>query len=295
MAHGSVTADLKEFAEFVKWNEPLAPHTFLKVGGPAEALVQPRTVAELCAVVRRVMERGLPLRLLGGGCNILVRDEGVRGVVLRLREPAFTQVQVDGRRVRAGCGAALSALISQAARDGLAGLETLVGIPGTVGGALRQHAGDRSGEIGQYVRRIDVIDRAGQVQTRERDELAYSDGGDDPVLLTAEFELDNDKPEAIVKRMRKAWISRKQVQPFSFQAACRAFKNPRGLSAAALIAQAALAGTKVGGAEVSERDANYIIAHPGATSRDVLRLIDLIRTRVQERFNTELELELVVW
>jgi UDP-N-acetylmuramate dehydrogenase len=142
---------------------------------------------------------------------------------------------------------------------------------------------------------MDVVDRAGQIQTRERDELAYSDGGDDPVLLTAEFELDSDKPEAIVKRMRKSWISRKQVQPFSFQAACRAFKNPRGLSAAALIAQAGLVGTKVGGAEISERDANYIIAHPGATSRDVLRLIDLIRTRVQQRFNTELELELAVW
>ena len=95
--------------------------------------------------------------------------------------------------------------------------------------------------------------------------------------------------------MLKAWIIRKQGQPFSFQAACRIFKNPRGLSAAGLIAQAGLAGTKVGGAEVSERDANYIIAQPGATSRDVLRLIDLVRTRVQERFNAELELEIAVW
>jgi UDP-N-acetylmuramate dehydrogenase len=287
---------LNDFTEFVQANAPLAPHTHLKLGGPAEALVQPRSVQELGAVVRRCADKKLPLRLLGNGCNILVKDEGVRGVVLRLKEPAFMQITIDGRRLRAGCGAALSALISHAARHGLAGLETLVGIPGTVGGALRQNGGERSGEIGQYIRRVDAVDSAGHVQTRDRDELAYGSGSDeDPVLLTAEFELDAESADAIVKRMRKAWITRKQSQPFSFQAACRVFKNPRGLSAAGLIAQAGLAGTKVGGAEISERDANYIIAHPGATSRDVLRLIDLVRTRVLERFNAELELELSVW
>ena len=146
-------------------------------------------------MVRRCGDKNLPLRLLGGGCNVLVRDEGVRGVVLRLKEPAFTHVAVEGRRVRAGCGAALSALISQAARHALAGLETLVGIPGTVGGALRQNAGERSGEIAQYIRRAEVVDSAGQVHTRDRDELAYGSGTDDDlVLVTAEFELDADAP-----------------------------------------------------------------------------------------------------
>jgi len=296
MAPGTAMTELQEFAEFVKPNERLAPYTHLKLGGPAEALVQPRTVAELCAVVRRCADKRLPLHLLGGGCNVLAKDEGVRGVVLRLKEPAFTQVTVEGRRVRAGCGAALSALISHAARQALAGLEGLVGTPGTVGGALRQSAGDRSGEIGQSLRRAEVVDPSGQVQTRDRDELVDATNSvDDPVLLAADFELDSDAPEAIVKRMRKAWIQRKRNQPFSFQAACRVFKNPRGLTAAALIAQAGLAATKVGGAEVSDRDANYIIAHPGASSRDVLRLIDLVRSRVLERFNADLELELAVW
>jgi UDP-N-acetylmuramate dehydrogenase len=298
MAHESVLTALQDFTEFVKPGEALAPYTYLKIGGPAEALVQPRTVAELCAVVQRCCADKIPLRVLGGGVNLLVKDEGVRGAVLRLKEPVFTQVAVEGRRVRAGCGAALSALISQAARHSLAGLETLVGIPGTVGGALRQNAGDRSGEIGQCLRRIEVVDSAGQVQTRDREDVAFtyrSSPLEDPVLLSAEFEFDSDAPDTVVKRMRKAWIQRKATQPFSFQAACRVFKNPRGLSAAALIAQAGMAGTKVGGAEVSERDANYIIAHPGAVSRDVLRLIDLVRSRVLERFNTELELEITVW
>jgi UDP-N-acetylmuramate dehydrogenase len=298
MAHGSAMAVLQDFAGFVKPDEPLAPYTFLKVGGPADALAQPRTVEELCAVVQRCCGQRIPLRVLGAGVNVVVKDEGVRGVVLRLKEPAFTQVAVDGCRVRAGCGAPLSALISQASRHALAGLETLVGIAGTVGGALRQSGGDRSAEIGQYLRRIDVVDSAGQVQARDRDDIAFtyrSSPLEDPVLLAAEFEFDNDSPDAIVKRMRKAWIQRKAAQPFSFQAACRVFKNPRGLSAAGLIAQAGLAGTKVGGAEVSERDANFIIAHAGATSRDVLRLIDLVRSRVLERFNTELEMEVTVW
>jgi UDP-N-acetylmuramate dehydrogenase len=289
---------LADFAEIVKCDEPLAPYTYLKLGGPAEWLIQPHSREELSAVVRRCFQARIPLRVLGGGCNILVRDEGVRGAVLRLSEPAFTQVSVEGRCVRAATGASVSALISQAARHGLAGPEALVGIPGTVGGALRCNAGDRAGDIGQFVRRVEVLDSKGDVQVRERDELRFGhhwSNLDDPVLLTAEFELETDHADAIVKRMRKAWIQRKASQPLSFQAAGRLFQNPRGLNAAGLIVQAGLAKTRVGGAELSERDANCVVAHPGATARDVLRLIDLVKSRVQERFGVELELEIAVW
>ena len=169
---------------------------------------------------------------------MLVRDEGVQGVVLRLSEPAFCQVSVEGRHVRAGTGTPVSTLISQSARHGLAGLETLVGIPGTVGGALRTNAGDRSDNIGQFVRLVEVMDSRGQVQVRERDELQFAEHTtnlDDPVLLAVEFVLETDAADAIVKRMRKAWILRKASQPLSFQSAGRIFKNPRGLSAAALL------------------------------------------------------------
>jgi UDP-N-acetylmuramate dehydrogenase len=289
---------LADFAEIIKRNEPLAPFTQLKIGGPAEMLAQPRSRDELAAVVRRCFEDGVPLRVLGGGCNMLVRDEGVRGVVLRLSEPAFTQVTVEGNRVRAGTGAAVSALISQAARHGLAGPETLIGIPGTVGGALRTNAGSRSGDIGQFVRSVEVMDSHGAVHVRERDELQFGEhvsNLDDPVLLSAEFALEADSPDAIVRRMRKSWIQRKAAQPFSFQAAGRIFKNPRGRSAAALIEQSGLARTKVGGAEVSDRDANYIVVQPGASARDVLRLMDLMRSRVQEKFQVDLEREITIW
>jgi UDP-N-acetylmuramate dehydrogenase len=298
MAHCSALQHLAEFADIVKADEPLAPYTYFKLGGPAEALVQPRSRDELGAVVRRCFEAQLALRVLGAGCNVLVRDEGVRGVVLRLSAPAFTQVTVEGRRLRAGSGAALSALISEAARHALAGLEALVGTPGTAGGAVRHNAGDRSGEIGQHVTQVEVVDQAGKVQVREKDDLRFAyrwSNLDDPVVLAVEFALEPDAPEDIIKRMRKAWIQRKAGQPFSFQAAGRIFRDPRGLSAATLIDQAGLAGTRVGGAEVSERSANFIIAHPGAAARDVLRLADLVRSRVRECFHVELELDISVW
>src|SRR5262249_24519584 len=197
-------------------------------------LIQPRSREELSAVVRRCFQARIPLRVLGSGCNILVSDEGVRGAVLRLNEPAFTRVEGDGRRVRAGTRAAVSALISEAARHGLAGLEALVGIPGTVGGALRCNAGDRAGDIGQFVRQVEVLDSRGDVQVRERDELRFAyhwSNLDDPVLLAADFDLEADQADAIVKRMRKAWIQRKAAQPLNFQAAGRVFKDPRGLTA----------------------------------------------------------------
>src|SRR5438093_10937487 len=120
--------ELAEFADIIKDNEPLAPYTHLRLGGPADVLIHPRSRQELAAVVQRCFQKHLPLRVLGSGCNLLVRDEGVRGAVLRLSQPAFTEIAVEGRRIRAGSGAALSAVISQAARHALAGLEPLVGI-----------------------------------------------------------------------------------------------------------------------------------------------------------------------
>lgn len=289
---------LEEFADIIKRNEPLAPYTHLKLGGPAEVLAAPRSSAELAALVRQCLGQHIPLHVLGGGGNILIPDEGVKGVVLRLSDSGFSQVTVEGRRVRAGAGAPLSALISQAARHALGGLELLVGIQGTVGGALRCNAGDRSGEIGQFVARVDVLDDHGEVQVRERDELRFAyrwSNLDDPVLLAAEFDLEPDSPDAIVKRMRKTWIQRKATQPLSFQAHGRMFKNPRGYSAATLIEQAGLAKTRVGGAEISDRNANSMVVQPGATTRDVLRLMDLVRSRVRERFDVELEPEITIW
>jgi UDP-N-acetylmuramate dehydrogenase len=298
MAPTIALGHLKDFAAIARAQEPLAPFTLLKIGGPAEALVRPRSIAELSAVQKRVLEAGLPFHVLGGGGNLLISDDGVKGVVVLLDAPAFTDLQSQGRRVRAGCGARLAALIAHAAQHNLAGLEALVGMPGTVGGALRLNAGERSSDIGQFVRQVEVLDSHAAQQTRDHDDLRFNSSYnhlDDAVLLTAEFELEPDQPEAIVKRLRKAWIQRKASQPFSYQAAGQLFKNPAGLSAAGLIEQADLAGTRVGGAQVSARNANYVVADPGTSAQDVLRLIDLVRSKVEERFHVELELAISIW
>lgn len=289
---------LERFPGITQANVPLAPFTHLRVGGPAEFLVQPRTPAELADLLTFGKQTNTPVRILGGGVNLVVRDEPLRGVVVRLVEPAFTDIRVDGRRVRAGCGAKLDALIAAAARHDLTGFESLVGIPATVGGALRYNAGDRSGDIGQFVRRVDVMDAKGEVTTRERDDLKFGERSsnlDDAVLLAADFELDLDRPEAIVKRMRKAWIQRRAVEPFPFEPAARAFQNSRGQSASALIEQAGMARAKIGAAELSERNANYVVARPGATARDVLQLLDQVKSKVLETTGVTLLPELVAW
>ncbi len=289
---------LAEFAAILRPNEPLAPYTYLGVGGAADALARPRSADELAALVRRCLERQIPIRVLGNGCHVLVRDEGVKGVVVQLSEPAFATVSIQGPRGRAGAGAALAKVIAAAAHHGLTGLEFLVGIPGTVGGALRHQADGRNTDFASSLRALEVVDGEGQIRRRGPDE--WMEGGgptcpEDMLLVAAELNLEADATDAIIKRMKKAWILRKANQPPSSQAAARAFKDPRGLSADTLIEQAHLGGTRVGGAQLSERNPNCLVVHPGATARDVLRLIDTVRTQVRERFQVDLEMDMTVW
>ena len=289
---------LADFSDITRRDEPLAPYCWLKLGGPAQFLIEPRNLDELRQVVLVCREQALPVRLLGGGSNLLVRDEGVSGVVIRIFGPAFSNVQIEGTRVDAGAGVLLSTLISHAVKAGLAGLENLVGIPGTVGGALHGNAGGRSGDIGQFVESVTVLTNAGNLETRTEDELAFAYRGsnlDDVTIVSATFQLQPEDPDAITLRMRKLWITKKATQPFSFQSAGCIFKNPRGMSAGLLIDQAGLKGTRIGGAEISDRHANFIVAHAGATAQDVLRLIDLARSKVAEQFGVDLELEIKIW
>jgi UDP-N-acetylmuramate dehydrogenase len=288
----------EQFPEIVKRNEPLAPYTHLKIGGPAEMLVQPRTVEELRAVLTACQGQKIPVRMLGGGNNLLIRDDPIPGAVIRLTAPAFTFIEWDGRRITAGGGGRLLDLIAFAVRQGLTGLETLVGLRGTVGGSVRCNVGDKSGEIAETVRQVTVLTDAGKIQTRSRDELTFSEHQsdiDEPVILSVVFEMDRDDPAAVLKRMRKAWILRKASEPLSFQAAVRLFRNPPGQTAAALIDRAGMTKTRVGGAELSERNSNYVVAHPGTTASDILQLTERVRTRVRERTGADLQRELHVW
>jgi UDP-N-acetylmuramate dehydrogenase len=294
----SVKPFINGFEKIVREAEPLAPHTWFHLGGPAEYFAEPNTVEELAALVRRCHDDGIPIRVLGGGSNLLVRDDGVSGVVVRLSAAPFNEISLQGRIVTAGGGARLGHVVSTVVREGMAGLEPLVGIPGTIGGALHGNTGSRGGDIGQWTCRATVMTRSGEVLQREREDLVFSyrqSSLDELVILGCQFQLEEEDPQELTKRMQKLWIVKKASQPLGHQSAGCIFKNPRGISAGMLVDQAGLKGTRVGGAEVSDRHANFIVADAEATSADVLKLIELVRSRVAERLGVELETEIEIW
>jgi len=282
----------------VRENEPLAMHTWFGLGGNAEFYAQPETQEELIELIKCCDEKEIPVRLLGSGANILVRDEGVPGMVVHLGQQAFRAVTVDGTTVTAGGGAPLSRLITTSVYSGLAGLEMLVGIPGTVGGALHGNTGAHGGSIGQWVASVTVLDAHGEIHKRTGDELQFSyrqSSLNDLVILEATFELRKADPKKLGETMQKNWIVRKSLQPLGHQSAERIFKDPRGQSASQLIENVGLGGAKIGGAVVSQQHPGFFIAEPDATSEDVLRLIELVQNQVRDRLEIELELEIEVW
>lgn len=286
------------FEKIVRPSEPLAMHTWFQLGGPAEFFAEPETIDELTALVRRCYEDGIEVRLLGQGSNILVRDEGVPGLVIHLSAPAFCEIRIDGNSIAAGGGALLGRVVTTTVHRGLAGLETLVGIPGTVGGALHGNAGTHGGNIGQWTFQATVLTAAGDIAQRSGDDLAFNyrqSSLDELAILEAQCELEEDDPRQLARRMQKHWIVKKASQPMGHQSAGCVFKNPRGVGAGKLIDDAGLKGTRIGGAVVSDRHANFILAEPECTSQDVLRLIDLVRSQVRDRLGVELELELEIW
>lgn len=289
---------LDDFPEILKRDEPLAPYTWLKVGGPAQYFLAPRSVSELSRVLKVCQEHQIPVHLLGGGSNLIIRDEGVAGAVIQLQGPEFSKVTIEGSTCRAMAGALLSHVISETVRAGLAGFEALAGIPGTIGGAVCGNAGGRHGEIGSLVAEITALDLHGETVSRRGDALmfTYRDGGlADLVLLEATFELQPQGAEEITQRLRQYWITKRASQPLASQSVGCIFKNPRGSSAGELIERAGLKGTRVGGAEVSDQHANFLVTHVGATSADVLRLMDLVQSKVAAQFGVRLEPEVKIW
>ena len=288
----------KGFERLVRTNEPLAMHTWLGVGGPAEYYAEPRHTDELTAIVRSAYEQGIPIRVLGSGSNILIRDEGVSGLVIQLSHPHFAGIAVEGSIVSAGGGASLSRVVTTSVHEGLAGLEVLTAIPGTIGGGLRGNVGAHGGDIGQWVKDVTTLDYSGEVSVKSRGEVVFGhrrSSLDDLVILEAKFELEPEDPHELARRLQKLWIVRKAAQPMGHQASVRIFHDPRGTTAAELIEAAGLKGTRIGGAVVSERNANFIVTEPDCTTTDILRLIDTIRGQVLNRLGVNLELDLEIW
>jgi len=290
----------KGFEEIVHEDYPLGEMTTFGVGGRCEYFIQPRTEDELRKVLEQCDGKGLGVRAIGRGSNILVMDEGVPGAVVQLDPKGFGGVSICEDLVQAGAGARIRDIVAEAARHGLSGVECLVGIPGTAGGGCRMNAGGAYGDIGQTVERVKVMDSHGEAFYRERDDLAFgyrTSNVSARFILEVELRLLPDDATSIQKRMKTIWMAKKNSQPMSAATAGCAFKNPRGLAAGLLIEQAGLKGASAGGVVVSHKHANYVIvkdkAH--ATARDVIDLIEQVRKTVKERFGVYLELEIEVW
>lgn len=292
-------AQFDEFLKFVRRDVPLAMHTRLQIGGPAEFFAEPTSQTELHDLLKQSRAENIPVRVLGAGSNIIAPEDGVSGVVLSLAAPVFCGITVEKKNVVAGAGAKLGRTITQAVSQGLSGIEGLIGIPGTVGGALCGNAGTNSGDLGEWVESVTVIDFEGSIFDLAKNDITFgyrTSSLDDVVILSATLRLEQDDPVELARRMQKLWIVRKAQQPSGELASACAFRNPRsGPPAEELIERAGLKGTRIGGAMVSERSANFILLEPEGTFDDVMRLLELVREQVEKRTEVELESIIEVW
>ncbi len=287
-----------DLAPVCEANAPLAPLTWYGLGGCARVLATVDSRESLGGVLSRAREAGLPVYVLGAGANVLVSDDGVDGVVIRLKGGAFSRIEWTSFGVVAGAGVDMAKLTFAAVRRGLWGLECMAGIPGTVGGCIRMNAGGRFGQISDVVRRVWTVDRSGCRREWKKEEIGFAYrhcGLGEEIIERAELALTPCDADVVRARYREVWDYKRRTQPLAADSAGCVFKNPPGASAGALIEQAGLKGASCGGAAVSHEHANFIVATKGASARDVLRLIGLVRRRVAEHSGVELELEVQVW
>jgi UDP-N-acetylmuramate dehydrogenase len=229
---------------------------------------------------------------------LLVSDDGVNGAVFRLDADAFRSVIVRGSSLDVGAGMDIQKLVLRTVRVGLAGIECLAGIPGTVGGAIRMNAGGKFGDIGTAISAVTVMDTEGQLYERTRDDLLFDYRRTNitaKFIIGATLDLEEQDPHQILNRTKEIWMYKRNTQPLNNKSAGCIFKNANGTSAGLLIDQAGLKGMKVGGAQISTKHANFIIAHPGCLADDVLRLIKLVREKVQAHHGIDLESEVQIW
>lgn len=282
----------------IQWDCPMAGFTTLKVGGPADALIQPASRAELLMLVARLTASEVPWRVIGRGSNILVADEGIDGVVIVLgRKYAAIRAIADasgpGVVVEAGCP--LARLSSWCQGKGLSGLEFVAGIPGTVGGAIMMNAGAWGGEIAHVITEVELLDHRGHVERRPLTPADFRYRGwrhpHGKVVLSGSFALHPEAPAIIGERCHQLVRRRRGGQPKGVASAGSFFKNPPGESAGRLIEQAGLKGMAIGGAQVSPVHANFLVNSGQATANDLWRLMRLVQQQVRERSGITLEPE----
>ena len=275
-------------------DEPMSAHTTFRVGGPAELMFFPENAEQLCAAMDAARACGTDVLVMGNGSNMLVRDGGVRGLVIVLGE-RFSGICVEGETLTAQAGASMARVASAAQAASLTGLEFISGIPGTLGGGCAMNAGAYGGQLSDVLVDAQVL-LGGEVRTLSRKEmqmgyrttLPLREGG---VVLSARFQLKRGDGEAILAQMKELNARRRDKQPLNLPSAGSTFKRPEGHFAGALIEQAGLKGLSIGGARVSEKHAGFIVNTGGATAADVLALIGRVQDEVERAFGVRLEPE----
>jgi len=283
----------------IRVEEPLSVHTTWRIGGPADLMAEPASREDVRIAIRWAADRGVPWRILGNGSNLLVRDEGVRGLVIRIRR-VLDAVSVDGNRVEAGAGASLPAVSKLCASRGLRGLEFGAGIPGTVGGAVVMNAGWHEFEIGNAVRSVEFLGPDGRSRNFDHDECGFgyrssAFRGRPGVVLGVVLELLVSDRREVESRLDAFASARKKNQPTDLPSCGSVFLKPEGDFAGRLIEEAGLKGTRVGGVEVSRKHANFFVNVGNATCADVLALVALVEREVESRFKVKLHREFELW
>ncbi|MGB7767515.1 MAG: UDP-N-acetylmuramate dehydrogenase [Verrucomicrobiia bacterium] len=284
-------------ATVIRRDEPLAKHTTLRVGGPADVYVEPVSEEELAAIVKLGGARGVPLFVMGRGSNLLVRDGGFRGVIVCLAHATFSRIEISGERLRCGAGAKLKNVAVEARRNGLSGVEFLEGIPGSVGGALRMNAGAMGGQTFDVVESVRLMDFDGNVRELMPKDMAveYRACGTlkAHIALGVVFKCKPAPREEIEARMKAFSEKRWESQPAASSAGCM-FKNPENIPAGKLVDELGLKGTRVGGAMVSAEHGNFIVNDGAATARDVLELIEIVKAKAKAERGIDLQTEVEI-
>lgn len=281
--------------EQIRTKEPMSRHTTFRVGGPADFYVEPSGISELAAVRALCRKEQIPCYILGNGSNLLVSDQGCRGVMIAMGK-AWSEITVDGTHIRAGAGALLPQVANRALQASLTGLEFAAGIPGSVGGAAVMNAGAYGSDMAAVLESVTVLTPQGEtlvLPVREL-ELGYRTSCIPRcgyLVLEAEFALASGEAEAIRGRMEELALQRRTKQPLEYPSAGSTFKRPQGYFAGKLIQDAGLRGFSVGGAQVSKKHCGFVINRGNATAADVLELCHAVRQKVQEQFGVSLEME----
>ena len=284
---------------YVKENEPLANHTTMKIGGPADLFIEPSSIDNLIKTMDLIREYKVKWIAIGRGSNLLVSDLGIDGAVIKLGK-GLSSMEVIGTEVKAGAGYSLVSLSTQISRKGLAGLEFASGIPGSVGGAVFMNAGAHGSDVSKILSKAHILFEDGNVEWMTNEEMMFSyrtsvlQKHRPGVVIEAIFQLQEGDKDVIFSEMQRNKEYRKETQPWNFPCAGSIFRNPLPNHAGKLIQDADLKGYSIGGAKVSDMHGNFIVNTGNATADDVLSLIQYIKDKIYELYQIEMHTEVEI-